>query len=62
MSHPSAPRRRPTAMCPLRLDQTCNLCHPDAYIGPQDCPTVAMVMDDPILRAELHRAKATAHA
>lgn len=62
MSHPPATRRRPTAMCPLRLDQTCNLCHPDAYIGPQDCPTVAMVMDDPLLRAELHHAKASAHA
>ena len=39
-----------TAMCPLRLDQPCTLCHPDTYIGPQDCPTVAMVMDDPLLR------------
>ncbi len=43
-------RRQPTAMCPLRLDQPCNLCHPDAYLGPQDCPTVAMIMDDPLLR------------
>lgn len=48
---------RPTAMCPLRLDQTCNLCHPDAYVGPQDCPTVAMVMQDPDLRAELMSAR-----
>ena len=43
-------RSTPTAMCPLRAEQTCNLCHPDAYVGPQDCPTVAMVMDDPLLR------------
>lgn len=50
-------RRTPTAMCPLRLDQTCNLCHPDAYVGPQDCPTVAMVMDDPLLREQWLSAK-----
>lgn len=55
----SARRRAvPTAMCPLRADQTCNLCHPDAYEGPQDCPTVAMVMDDPLLR-EMWRQQRT---
>ena len=48
---------RATAMCPLRLNQTCNLCHPDAMIGPQDCPTVAMVMTDPLLRDELNELK-----
>ena len=53
----SPTRRQPTAMCPLRLDQPCNLCHPDAYLGPQDCPTVAMVMDDPLLREQLLDAK-----
>ncbi|MHB0929544.1 MAG: DUF6767 domain-containing protein [Candidatus Nanopelagicales bacterium] len=48
---------RATAMCPLRLDQPCNLCHPDAMLGPQDCPTVAMVMTDPLLRDELNELK-----
>ena len=37
------------------MNQPCNLCHPDAYVGPQDCPTVAMIMDDPLLR-EAHYA------
>ncbi len=50
--------------CPLRPGQPCTLCHPEAFLGPQDCPTVAIVMDDPELRAEatrlrrLHRATA----
>ena len=39
--------------CPLQPGQPCTLCHKDAYLGPQDCPTVAMVMNDPDLRAEL---------
>jgi hypothetical protein len=46
-------RRRPDAACPLRFGQPCTLCHPDAHLGPQDCPTVAMVRDDPDLQAEL---------
>jgi len=37
--------------CPLQPGQPCTLCHKDARLGPQDCPTVAMVMDDPDLRA-----------
>ncbi len=41
------------ARCPLRDDQPCTLCHPDAHKGPQDCPTVAIVMDDDDLRAGL---------
>ncbi|MGV1004949.1 MAG: DUF6767 domain-containing protein [Candidatus Nanopelagicales bacterium] len=41
------------ALCPLLPGQPCTLCHPDAHLGPQDCPTVAIVMDDPQLRAEL---------
>jgi hypothetical protein len=49
--------RRPAATCPLRPGQPCTLCHPEAKIGPQDCPTVALVMDDPDLRAELARLR-----
>lgn len=51
-------RRRPDAACPLRMDQPCNLCHPDAMVGPQDCPTVDMVMHDPELRAMLNDERA----
>lgn len=46
------------AQCPLRPGQPCTLCHPDAHHGPQDCPTVAIVMDDEDLRAELARKRA----
>ena len=46
------------AACPLRPGQPCNLCHPDAWLGPQDCPTVAIVMADEDLRAELARRRA----
>jgi hypothetical protein len=45
------------AMCPLRPGQPCTLCHPEAFLGPQDCPTVAIVMDDPELRAEVVRLR-----
>jgi hypothetical protein len=45
------------AACPLRSGQPCTLCHPDARAGPQDCPTVAIVMDDDDLRAELSRRR-----
>lgn len=47
-------RRRPTATprCPLRFGDPCSLCVPGAS-GPQDCPTVALVMDDDEWRAEL---------
>ncbi|HRY10056.1 MAG: hypothetical protein H6528_07725 [Actinobacteria bacterium] len=41
------------AKCPLRGDQPCTLCHPDAKKGPQDCPTVALVMADESLREAL---------
>jgi hypothetical protein len=51
----TATRRRPDAMCPLRAGQPCTLCHPEAHVGPQDCPTVALVMADPDLRAGLSR-------
>jgi hypothetical protein len=33
------------------------LCHPEAKIGPSDCPTVAIVMDDEDLRRELSRRR-----
>jgi hypothetical protein len=45
------------ARCPLRPGDFCTLCVPGAT-GPQDCPTVAEVMRDPVLRerlAELRR-------
>ncbi len=45
------------AACPLRPGQPCTLCHPEAFLGPQDCPTVAIVMDDPELRAEAARLR-----
>jgi len=51
-------RSHAAAACPLRMDQPCNLCHPDAYLGPQDCPTVAMVLGDPELRGQLDEARA----
>ena len=38
------------AACPLQPGQPCNLCHPDAYNGRQDCPLVAIVLDDDALR------------
>lgn len=54
-----ADRRGPGgALCPLRPGQPCTLCHPDAHEGPQDCPTVGIVMADPDLRAELARRRA----
>ena len=50
--------RRVDAACPLRPGQPCTLCHPEAQLGPQDCPAVAIVMDDPDLRAEVARLRA----
>ena len=41
-------------MCPLRFGEPCNLCVPGAD-GPQNCPTVAIVMEDEDLRSELMR-------
>jgi hypothetical protein len=55
-------RRRPDAMCPLRAGQPCTLCHPEAHLGPQDCPTVALVMADPDLRTGLSRWRSTHRA
>ena len=49
---------RPDALCPLRPGFACNLCHPEAKQGPQDCPTVAIVMDDPDLREQLAQVRA----
>ncbi|MBI1376059.1 MAG: hypothetical protein GC157_01025 [Frankiales bacterium] len=46
--------------CPLRPGQPCTLCHPEAKNGPQDCPTVALVRDDPDL-AERAAALRAAH-
>jgi len=45
------------ALCPLGPGQPCTLCHPEAFVGPSDCPTVAIVRDDPELRAEAARLR-----
>ncbi|GAA1931315.1 DUF6767 domain-containing protein [Nocardioides marmoribigeumensis] len=47
---------RPDPRCPLRFGEACTLCVPGAT-GPQDCQTVALVMADPDLRAELTRLR-----
>ena len=49
---------RPEAQCPLRPGEACWLCVPGAT-GPQDCPTVALVMADPELRAQLAELRAS---
>ena len=56
------PARYVAAQCPLRPGQPCTLCHPEAHLGPQDCPTVAIVRDDPELAAEAARLRAAARA
>jgi hypothetical protein len=43
---------RSVAKCPVRPGDACSLCVPGAT-GPEDCPLVALVMDDPELRARL---------
>lgn len=51
----------PSAKCPLRPGDPCSLCVPGAS-GPQDCPTVRLVLEDPELRElwlESKRAAAT---
>ena len=50
------------AECPLRPGQPCTLCHPEAKLGPQDCPTVAIVRDDPELAAEAARLRREARS
>ncbi len=50
------------AECPLRPGHPCTLCHPEAHLGPQDCPTVAIVRDDPELAAEAARLRAVSRA
>ena len=55
---------RNVPQCPVRTGDACSLCVPGAT-GPQDCPLVAMVMDDPDLRerlAELRREARRASA
>jgi hypothetical protein len=58
----TTPTRAPMVRCPLRPGQPCTLCHPDAHSGPQDCPTVAIVMGDDDLRAELAHRRASGRA
>ena len=55
------PARYVAAQCPLRPGQPCTLCHPEAHLGPQDCPTVSIVMEDADLRGMLTHA-AGSHA
>lgn len=59
----AGPRARATvdARCPLRPGEPCTLCHPEAT-GPQNCPTVGLVMDDDELRAELALRRRTSPA
>ena len=56
-----SPRRVADALCPLRPGEPCTACHPEAS-GPGDCPTVALVMDDDDLRAELTRRRSATSA
>lgn len=49
------------ARCPLRPGDSCTLCVPGAT-GPQDCPTVAEVMRDPVLRERLAELQREARA
>jgi hypothetical protein len=53
----SASRAEPTALCPIRLGESCSLCFPGAT-GPQDCGLVHLVMRDPELREDLSRLRA----
>ena len=43
---------RPVPRCPLRPGEACTLCNAGAS-GPEDCPTVYLVMSDDDLRARL---------
>lgn len=44
-------RRANVPQCPLRYGEPCTLCQ--AFVtGPEDCQTVAIVMDDPDLKAQ----------
>lgn len=52
---------RPVPRCPLAPGEPCTLCKPGAT-GPESCPTVWLVMQDPDLRtrlAELRQSAAT---
>ena len=52
---------RPVPRCPLAPGEPCTLCKLGAT-GPEDCPTVYLVMNDPDLRAELARLRREARA
>ena len=47
---------RPNAWCPLRPDDHCTLCVPGAT-GPENCPAVYQVMNDPELRERLREVR-----
>ena len=47
----AAVRRANAPQCPLRYGEPCTLCQ--AFVtGPEDCQTVALVMEDPDLKAQ----------
>lgn len=46
----------PVPKCPIRPGDACSLCAPGAS-GPENCPTVWMVMNDPELREQLAELK-----
>ena len=47
----AAVRHANVPQCPLRYGEPCTLCQ--AFVtGPEDCQTVAIVMDDPELKAQ----------
>lgn len=52
---------RPDPKCPIRTGEPCTLCHHGAT-GPQDCPLVYLVMDDPDLKEALAEQRRTIHA
>jgi len=54
-------RRTPQPMCPVRAGDPCSLCVPGAT-GPQDCPLVLLVMDDPELRERANELRQAARA
>ncbi|UJP09626.1 hypothetical protein L2X99_14590 [Microbacterium sp. KUDC0406] len=59
MSAEERTRRFPQPMCPVRAGDPCSLCIPGAS-GPQDCPIVQLVMDDPELRERAHELRRAA--
>ena len=56
-SRSAAVRRANVPQCPLRYGEPCTLCQ--AFVtGPEDCQTVALVMEDPELKAQWAKGRA----